>query len=130
MSERTIQETQDQILKTALKELERNRDILAGRTFRKYYQLPWAPFWWIPFSLFILTLFNFSTDSNILNAIRFPIAMGIGVAGFTFTILAMGNINKRIDKLVELTGAETKLEEKHYSNIKIITESFPEKESS
>ena len=56
--------------------------------------------------------------------------VGDGIAGLGFIISGIGNINERIDKIIELTGAETKLEEKYYSNVKIITRSYPEKGNS
>ena len=127
MSEQIIQDNQDQMLKTALKELERNRDILTGKTFRKYYQFIWPFIWVILFPLLFILISNHSIDPETLSVICLPIASGIGVVVLIFTISTTDNINKRIDKIVELTGAEIKLEEKYYSNIKIITGSYPKK---
>jgi hypothetical protein len=136
MSERTIQDNQDQILKTALNELERNRDILTGRRFRKWYQFNWIililMLLFIPILCVILisTLLNLPCLLEMLKGVLPAIALGGGVGGLSFIVAGIDNLHQRIDKIVELTGIETKLEEKYYSNIKVITGSYPEKEKS
>jgi hypothetical protein len=130
MSERTIQDNQDQIVKTTLEELERNRDILTGSKFRKCYQLPWCIFWVIPISISIIALFDPPISPEIQRVVFLPIVLGTAVGGLLFIILGIDNLNRRIDKIIELTGVETKLEEKYYSNVKAITGSYPEKVNS
>lgn len=130
MSEKTFQDTQDQILKTALKELERNRDILTGKTFKKQCKSTWLFAWLIFFPICVIVLSNSSIDTEMLRYLFLLIASGIVVGGFLFTISAIDNVNKRIDKIAELIGVETKLEEKYYSNIKITTELYTEKGNS
>jgi hypothetical protein len=136
MSERTVQDNQDQILKTALKELERNKGILTGRQFRKCYQFPWL-FLVLIFSILplfctilILVHVDFALRYEVLKAVFLATIVGDGMFGLGFIISGIDNINQRIDKIIELTGVETKLEEKYYSNIKAITGSYPEKVNS
>ena len=123
MSEKTIQDKQDQLLKAALKELESNRDILTGRTFRKWDRFPWFPFALNGLMLLVLLIFAlFGSPIALRVQISFLLVIVFGVASAVLLTVnwAISNINKRIDKIVELTGAEKKLEEKYQSTIKLL----------
>ncbi|MBN2316774.1 MAG: hypothetical protein JXM79_22795 [Sedimentisphaerales bacterium] len=126
MSEKTFQDTQDQILKTAFIELERNKELLTGKKFRKFYRILGVILLCIP----SIATSGFMMPPKMQSFFFLTIVIVTAVGGLTFVTWGIDNLNRRIDKIIELTGVETKLEEKYYSNIKITTELYPKKGNS
>ncbi len=108
MSENSIH---DQV-KAELRALEKARSILAGRT-EKWYRSPYVTVWLTALALVILEMsgvaISFQTE------MVFILAAALGSVESDLRVA-----KKRIDKIVELTGAEKKLEEKYQSRIRFV----------
>jgi hypothetical protein len=101
-------------LKAELEALERARRVLAGRS-EKWYRSPYIVVWLTVLALVVLELTG--VEISFETEIVFILAAVLGCVESQ-----MGVAKKRIDKIVELTGAEKMLQEKYQSNIRLITE--------
>jgi hypothetical protein len=108
MSEGSIN---DQV-KTELKAMEKARAILIGGA-GKWYRFPLVLIWPLLLALFVLDRVNVEISSEM----QLILILSVFIWDLGSAVAVM---NKRIDMVVELTGAEAKLEEKHRSIIKTI----------
>jgi len=108
MSEKSFEQQHDRLMREAFRKLEEDKGILTGSAFRKWHNSP------VGFGLIIL--FFFPLLSVILVAINTETATlhlvpYVFVSAISFTTYHAQLINKRLDIIVKITGAEKKLEE-------------------
>jgi hypothetical protein len=103
----------DDQVKAELRALEEARRVLAGRS-EKWYRSPYIVVWLTVLVLIILEMTG--VEISFETQIVFIFAAVLGCVESQ-----MGVAKKRIDKIVELTGAEKMLREKYQSNVRLIT---------
>jgi hypothetical protein len=115
MSEKTQQDEKKKLIKLQLRKMEEDRKVLTDGE-KKWY-LPQYPLLWLTISvLFILEVIiglEISLEMELLFVIS-SILSGI--------VYQLDVAEKRIDKIVELIGAEKRLEIKYKSRIKSLNE--------
>ncbi len=109
MSEKSLEDEHDRLMREAFRKLEQDRGMLTGRAFKKWHNSP--------VGFYLMTLFFFLLFGAILvimgtEAIAVPLVSYVFVSAMGFNMYQAQIINKRIDKIVQVTGAERKLEEK------------------
>ncbi len=108
MSEKSLEDEHDRLMREAFRKLEQDRAILTGSAFKKWHNSP--------VGFYLMTLFFFLLFGAILviigtEAIAVPLVSYVFVSAMGFNMYQARIIDKRIDKIVQVTGAERKLEE-------------------
>ncbi len=106
MSEKSFEHEHHRLMQEALQKLEKDRGILTGSAFRKWYNSPVGSYMIV---LFFFAVFCMITGIKDDETIPFIILLPLILLSIQYQA---DIVNKRIDKIVELMGAEEKLEEK------------------
>jgi len=110
MSEKSFEDKHDRLMREAFRKLEEDRGILTGSAFRKWHNSPSGVYL---ATLVCLAVFYMITGIRDGETTAFSSGLFLVLmSAFIFSKSQADIVNKRIDKIVQVTGAEKKLEEK------------------